>query len=218
MAAYEYHGEEEAKAVEAKKQDFAELLKKQFTINDMFNKYSDYDYSTSPNIPKEVDFDQLKQQRDTFGRPVPYVLPNPYNTPSGDKYPPYVEPMPQERGIDWERELGDVLRRFQEQQQREQEEGINQERRRQTDIERLFGGSKNLKKEEKKELLKNAFINLIRDKINFDDDSNLVDENGNVVSSIGQFGLMFIRILNSVLESKKSAEQNEKDLKDLLKN
>ena len=150
-------------AKQEKVQNFAELLKKQFTTNDLFNKYSDYDYSCSPNIPKEVTYNR----RNIDGNTTPWEItpsPNPWEIQPSDKpfspYEPYEQQrrwpyqpgMPRQKTAEEEEierimadRMEEVLRRFEEQQNAERAADL----RKLDEIGRLFGGSKNLKKEEK---------------------------------------------------------------------
>ena len=220
-----YDSKEERDDKKSAEKNFADMLNTQFNMNELFNRYSDYDYSASPNIPKEDH--KYRRRQPGFNEPdqkIPEI--NPYESPFEPRWPyqrttlpPYQNPYRQktQEEVDAENafndQMADVLRRFEEQQRIERQADLRQF----DEIGKLFGGSKNLKKEERKSLMKAAFIKLISERIDFDENDNLIDLDGNVVKSIGQFGLMFIRILNSVLESKKTATQNENDLKDLLK-
>ena len=220
-----YDSKEERDDKKSAEKNFADMLNTQFNMNELFNRYSDYDYSASPNIPKEDH--KYRRRQPGFNEPdqkIPEI--NPYESPFEPRWPyqrttlpPYQNPYRQktQEEVDAENafndQMADVLRRFEEQQRIERQADLRQL----DEIGKLFGGSKNLKKEERKSLMKAAFIKLISERIDFDENDNLIDLDGNVVKSIGQFGLMFIRILNSVLESKKTATQNENDLKDLLK-
>jgi hypothetical protein len=82
---------------------------------------------------------------------------------------------------------------------------------------RALSGRTETIKEQRKQILKSGFLNMLRDKIDFDDDGNLIDVNGTIMRSTGQVGLMFVRILNEMLENKKNPDQIEQDLKEIFK-
>lgn len=187
---------------------FLEMLNKEFNINDLFEKYGNGGYSNKENVPGRwvQPYPPYPNTHEPYKMPQqPFRINPPYQ---GQDYNDYIQNDEAQR--DFNKQLDDILKAYQD----------DIERNRKTEIDRIgdsFKNAKSLKDEEKINVMKNAFLALIKDKINFDIDGNLIDENGNAVKSIGQFGLMFMRILNAVIESKRSAEQNENDLKGILK-
>lgn len=194
------------------KKSFMDLLKREFSVNDLIEKYGNGGYSQSPNIPYEI-------------QPLPTTSPDthryPYEYPNHQvPYQPYQTPtpvIPYERGINWDDEMRDALKRFEEEQRETEYRRAEAERYAHDKIQKHFKNNKQRKESEKKAAMKAAFMQLLSERINFDADGNMVDEDGNIIKSIGAFGLFFIRVLNSVLESKKTAEEHENDLKQILK-
>lgn len=218
---------------------FLNALKREFTISELFEKFGgrnasqQYDYiKQQPLSGGNYDyFDRLPYTGDPLPGQQPYVgdYPNqPYigDYPNPNHYQPYrpftttpITPTPEREQpyrIDrmFNEEMERILREYQ--QDREAERMRRAQERTPDELERLrgiFSNPSEEKKVAKKEAMKSAFLNVIRDRINFDDNGNLVDESGEIIKSIGQFGLMFIRILNEALEGRKSHQENEEDMK-----
>lgn len=170
--------QEEVKKMSSK--NFLQMLNREFTVNEIIDKYGNGGYASSPNTPGS------NWQSPHF----------PYNQAKGLQY----EEEQKEEPSDWTRHLLNALDKY----------SLDS-------IERSFTGINKKTVDQKKQVFKKAFIKMISEKINFDENGNIIDLEGKIVKSIGAFGLLFIRILNDVLDSKKSAEQHEADLKSILK-
>lgn len=182
---------------------FLKMLSREITINDIIEKHGNGGYAATPNeIPQqneqEINFTQ--QTLANYQRRGGYNQKElPFNTPT----PPIVQQRP-----NWLHDLEDALDKYRKD---------SNESNKLDNIQRLFINHTKRDIDQKKEAFKQAFIQMISDKINFDENGNIVDADNNVIKSIGAFGLLFIRILNDVLDSKKTAEQHENDLKAILK-
>lgn len=181
---------------------FLKMLSREFTINDIIDKHGDGGYAATPNEIPQQNLQEINFQQETlanYQRRGYKQNELPFNTPPqvGQQQKPY-----------WLHDLEDALDKYQKD---------SKESNKLDNIQRLFINHTKRDVDQKKEAFKQAFIQMISEKINFDENGNIVDSDNNVIKSIGAFGLLFIRILNDVLDSKKTAEQHENDLKAILK-
>ena len=142
-----YDSKEERDDKKSAEKNFADMLNTQFNMNELFNRYSDYDYSASPNIPKEDH--KYRRRQPGFNEPdqkIPEI--NPYESPFEPRWPyqrttlpPYQNPYRQktQEEVDAENafndQMADVLRRFEEQQRIERQADLR-ERSHQCDFQR----------------------------------------------------------------------------------
>lgn len=189
--AFDYNSDDSQKS-----QGFLKALKREFTINDILEKYGQGGYGHSEthrwdrdsqiqktigDMPHQQPYigDMPYQQNPSIipGRIPPYEH-NPHITPHTQ---PYVFPK------DWNDELEEALKRYEREQREETLRRQDAERYALDQISRHFKNDRNKNASEKKQSFKAAFIQMISDKINFDESGNLLDEDGKIIKSIGAF-------------------------------
>lgn len=211
-----------------KENDFLSSLNREFKINELFEKHN----ITYPSMPEEEIVESVDEHlgintpaeeisklggiflgySETVIEPIVKTSrPWPHSTR------PWQQTTRQQTIRPWSASLDDEIDRLI--RTYDDEKTTTEHSKRESIIDKLkaLSGKTDTVKEQRKQVLKSGFLNLLRDKIDFDDDGNLIDSNGTIMRSTGQVGLMFTRILNEMLENRKNPDQIENDLKEIFK-
>lgn len=188
--------------------DFLSSLDREFKLNELFEKHN-IQYPSIPEVQDNLEIPEIDLEMDSVKLRSAFRAPNPLiktHRPWSHSNRPWSTSM--------DSEINRLITEY------EADKNSAEITKRESIIDKLraLSGKTDTVKEQRKQILKSGFLNLLRDKIDFDDDGNLIDSNGTVMRSTGQVGLMFTRILNEMLENRKNPDQIENDLKSLFKN